>query len=165
MKFSEFKYERPNYNSMKKEFLSCVEDINNSRNYKEQQKNIHKINLLRNKIETLSNIASIRYSTDTFNKFYKEEKNYWDEYMPLYEELNSYFYNAIVNSKFKYDLIKEFGEQFFTIVEYSLKSFSKEIISELQEENKLCSEYTRLLASAEIMFDGKIRNLSGMGKF
>lgn len=48
--------------------------------------------------------------------------------MPLYEELNSYFYNAIVNSKFKYDLIKEFGEQFFTIVEYSLKSFSKEII-------------------------------------
>ncbi len=85
--------------------------------------------------------------------------------MPLYEELNSYFYNAIVNSKFKYDLIKEFGEQFFTIVEYSLKSFSKEIISELQEENKLCSEYTRLLASAEIMFDGKIRNLSGMGKF
>lgn len=64
--------------------------------------------------------------------------------MPLYEELNSYFYNAIVNSKFKYDLIKEFGEQFFTIVEYSLKSFSKEIISELQEENKLCSEYTRL---------------------
>ncbi|WP_207318645.1 hypothetical protein [Clostridioides difficile] len=53
MKFSEFKYERPNYNSMKKEFLSCVEDINNSRNYKEQQKIIHKINLLRNKIETL----------------------------------------------------------------------------------------------------------------
>ncbi|WP_236877075.1 hypothetical protein [Clostridioides difficile] len=89
MKFSEFKYERPNYNSMKKEFLSCVEDINNSRNYKEQQKNIHKINLLRNKIETLSNIASIRYSTDTFTKFYNEEKNYWDEYMPLYEELNS----------------------------------------------------------------------------
>lgn len=165
MKFSEFKYERPNYNSMKKEFLGCVEDINNSRNYKEQQKNIHKINLLRNKIETLSNIASIRYSTDTLNKFYKEEKNYWDEYMPLYEELNSHFYNAIVNSKFKYDLIKEFGEQFFTIVEYSLKSFSKEIISELQEENKLCSEYTRLLASAEIMFDGNIRNLSGMGKF
>lgn len=75
MKFSEFKYERPNYNSIKKEFLCCVEDINNSRNYKEQQKNIHKINLLRNKIETLSNIASIRYSTDTLNKFYKEEKN------------------------------------------------------------------------------------------
>lgn len=38
MKFSEFKYERPNYNSMKKEFLGCVEDINNSHNYKEQQK-------------------------------------------------------------------------------------------------------------------------------
>lgn len=35
MKFLEFKYERFNYNSMKKEFLSCVEDINNFCNYKE----------------------------------------------------------------------------------------------------------------------------------
>lgn len=59
MKFSEFKYERPNYNSMKKEFLGCVEDINNSHNYKEQQKNIHKLNLLRNKIETLSDRKSV----------------------------------------------------------------------------------------------------------
>lgn len=58
----------------------------------------------------LLNIVLIRYSIDIFNKFYKEEKNYWDEYMFLYEELNLYFYNVIVNLKFKYDLIKEFGE-------------------------------------------------------
>ncbi|UWD50394.1 M3 family oligoendopeptidase [Clostridioides difficile] len=165
MKFSEFNYERPNYDSIKKEFLKCVEEIDNSCCYDEQQENIHKINFLRNKIETLSNIASIRYSINTLNKLYQEEKNYWDEYMPLYEELNSYFYNAIVNSKFKLNLKKEFGEQFFTIVDYSLKSFSKEIIKELQEENKLCSEYTKLLASAQIMFEGKERNLSGMGIF
>ncbi|MGO1043992.1 M3 family oligoendopeptidase [Clostridioides difficile] len=165
MKFSEFKYERPNYDSIKKEFLKCVEEIDNSCCYDEQQENIHKINLLRNKIETLSNIASIRYSINTLNKLYQEEKNYWDEYMPLYEELNSYFYNIIVNSKFKTNLKKEFREQFFTIVDYSLKSFSKEIIKELQEENKLCSEYTKLLASAQIMFEGEERNLSGMGIF
>lgn len=165
MKFSEFKYERPNYGSIKKEFLKCVEEINNSSCYDEQQENIHKINLLRNKIETLSNIASIRYSINTLNKLYQEEKSYWDEYMPLYEELNSCFYNAIANSKFKYDLKEEFGEQFFTIVDYSLKSFSKEIIKELQEENKLCSEYTKLLASAQITFEGEERNLSGMGMF
>ncbi|MCC0642790.1 MULTISPECIES: M3 family oligoendopeptidase [unclassified Clostridioides] len=165
MKFSEFKYERPNYNSIKKEFLKCVEEIDNSCCYDEQQENIHKINLLRNKIETLSNISSIRYSINTLDKLYQEEKNYWDEYMPLYEELNTYFYNAIANSKFKSNLKKEFGEQFFTIVDYSLKSFSKEIIKELQEENKLCSEYTKLLASAQIMFEGEERNLSGMGMF
>ena len=47
----------------------------------------------------------------------------------------------------------------------SLKSCSKEIIKELQEENRLCSKYTKLLASAKIEFEGKELNLSQLGKF
>ncbi|EPZ59989.1 peptidase M3 family protein [[Clostridium] sordellii ATCC 9714] len=52
-----------------------------------------------------------------------------------------------------------------SIADYSLQAFSKEIISELQEENKLASEYTKLLASAKIPFDGEERNLSGLGPY
>jgi M3 family oligoendopeptidase len=113
----------------------------------------------------MQTICSIRHSIDTEDEFYEKEKNYWDEYSPLYEEINSEFYKSVVESKFKQEIEKDFGQQFVKISQYSLKSFSKEIIKELQEENKLCSEYSKLLASAKINFEGEERNLSGLGKF
>ena len=165
MKFSDFKYERPIYESNKKEFNNIIKKISESNTYKEQKENIDMLNKLRNSIETMSTIASIRHSINTDDEFYEKERTYWDEYSPLYEELNSLFYKEVVNSKFKKDIENDFGRQFVSIAEYSLKGFSSEIISDLQEENKLCSEYTKLLASAKINFEGKERNLSGLGKY
>lgn len=165
MKFSDFKYERPVYESNKKEFNNIIKKIGESNTYKEQKENIDILNKLRNSIETMSTIASIRHSINTEDEFYEKERVYWDEYSPLYEELNSLFYKEVVNSKFKDEIEYDFGKQFVSIAEYSLKGFSSEIISDLQEENKLCSRYTKLLASAKINFEGKERNLSELGKY
>ena len=165
MKFSNYKYERPIYEEVKKEFISIIDDINNSCTYKEQKENIKKLNILRNNVETMSTLSSIRHSINTLDEFYEKEREYWDEYSPLYEELNSLFYKSVINSKFKENIANDFGKQFIDIADYSLKSFSSEIIKDLQEENKLCSRYTKLLASAKIDFEGEERNLSGMGKF
>lgn len=165
MKFSEFKYERPNYEENKERFVEIVRKIHKSSTYKEQKEYIQELNKLRNNIETMYTICSIRNSINTEDKFYEEETNYWDEYSPLYEELNSLFYKEVVNSKFKKNLELDYGKQFVSICEYSLKSFSSDIINDLQEENKLCSEYTKLLASAKIDFEGEVRNLSGLGPF
>lgn len=165
MKFSEFKYERPNYEENKIQINNLIEKINNASTYKEQREHIDNLNKIRNDIETMSTICSIRTSINTQDVFYEKETEYWDEYSPLYEDINSYFYKAIINSKFKKEIENDFGTQFVKIAEFSIKSFSKDIIKELQDENKLCSEYTKLLASAKINFEGKERNLSGLGKF
>lgn len=165
MKFSDYKYERPIYEEVKKEFISIIDKINNSCTYEEQKENIKKLNILRNNVETMATLSSIRHSINTLDEFYEKEREYWDEYSPLYEELNSLFYKSVINSRFKDNIAKDFGKQFIDIADYSLKSFSSEIIKDLQEENKLCSKYTKLLASAKIDFEGEERNLSGMGKF
>ena len=86
----------------------------------------------------MSTLSSIRNSINTQDEFYEKEKAYWDEYSPLYEEINSDFYKSMVDSKFKHDIQRDFGMQFIKIAQYSLKAFSKDIIKELQEENKLC---------------------------
>ena len=127
MKFKDYKYERPNYDEIKESFLSLVTQINNAKGYDEQNKYIKELNNIRKHIETMSTLASIRNSIDTADEFYEKEQNYWDEYGPLYTELNSDFYKAIVNSKFKEEIKKEYSEQFYKICEYSLKSFSKEL--------------------------------------
>ncbi|SHE48808.1 M3 family oligoendopeptidase [Clostridium fallax] len=165
MKFCDFKYERPNYEEVKEKLSKLIKELDGANSSKEQIETIEKINKIRNNIETESTIVSIRHSIDTTDKFYEEEVGYWDENGPLYEELTSSFYKSLVNSKFKEDLKKEYGKQLFNIAEYSLRAFSKDIIEDLQNENKLTTEYVKLIASAKIDFEGEERNLSGLTPF
>ena len=122
MGFNEFKYERPNYEKIKEKLMGLIDKINESNNIIEVKELINEINNIRNDIGTVSTIASIRYSINTEDEFYSKEREYWDEYEPLYNEINSEFYKVIVNNKFRLELEKEFGKQFFSIAEYNHKS-------------------------------------------
>lgn len=53
----------------------------------------------------------------------------------------------------------------FTNAEIALKTFSPEIIPELQRENALSTEYAKLIASAQIPFEGKTYTVSQMAPF
>lgn len=165
MKFNEFKYERPKYDEVKEEIKKLINTMNSSDNIEDVRELINKINMMRQNVNTMSTLASIRYSINTNDDFYSEESDYWDNHGPLYENINADFYKALVKNKFRNELEEEFGKQFFDIAEYNLKSFSEEIIEDLQIENKLSTQYSKLIASAKIMFDGEERNLSGLVPF
>lgn len=165
MSFKDFKYTRPDYEKIKEQLMGMIDKIKNAESADEVKGIIDNINVVRNTIETMATLASIRHTIDTNDKFYDEERNYWDEYSPHYESLNAEFYKAIVDSKFRPELEKEYGSQFFKIAEYNLKSFDSKIIEDLQKENKLCSEYNKLIASAKIMFEGEERNIPALTPF
>ena len=165
MKFPDFKYERPNYETFKQEMNTLIKEIESSQEFKHQLTSIKKVNQLRSEVETMATLASIRHSINTKDEFYDNEQEYWDEYAPLYEELDSLFYSAIVSSNFRKELEEELTHQFFDVAEYSLKAFSPTIIEDLQEENKLASQYTKLIAAAKISFDGEELTLPGIGKY
>ncbi|MCB9257466.1 MAG: M3 family oligoendopeptidase [Chitinophagales bacterium] len=164
-KFNELPYERPDIVAIKAEFSAQVEALKNADSLQDQKRAIEAINKINNEVDTASNIASIRNSIDTRDSFYDAEKAFFDEYSPEIGDLNFDYYTALANSKFKEELKKEFGNQLFTIAEYRVNSFSKEIIEDLKEENKLASEYSRLVASAKIEFDGKECNLSQLSPY
>ena len=69
MKFNEYKYERPNYEEVKKIFLELVEKINIANSYEDQHEYIMELNNLRKHIETMSTLASIRNSINTADEF------------------------------------------------------------------------------------------------
>ena len=62
-------------------------------------------------------------------------------------------------------LPQQFGELMFVNAEIELKTFSPEIIPELQQENELAQEYEKLLASAQIPFEGGVYTISQMTPF
>jgi len=165
MKFNEIPYKRPNIKLLQDQFNSAVDKFITARTFNEQDELMVDINNLRSDFESLDEIVGIRNTIDTRDKFYDEERSFFDENTPLYSELISKYYTALINSKFKDQLIEKWGKQLFTLAELSLKTFSPEIIEDLQEENKLSSKYTKLIASAKIIFQGEERNLAGLTPF
>ena len=68
-------------------------------------------------------------------------------------------------SPYRADFEKEYGTLMFLNAEIALKTFSPEIIPELQKENDLTTEYDKLIASAQIPFEGGVYTLSQLSPF
>ena len=162
MKFNEYEYEHLDLEKIKENFSELIESFGKAENVEGQVEVFDEIIKLRNHIETMQTLVSIRHSIDTNNEFYDKENEYMDEISPILFGFTNDFYKALVNSKFKDELIKKYGKLLFDLAENTLKVFSNEIIPDAQEENRLSSKYSKLIASAKIDFDGKELNLSQM---
>ena len=162
MKFNEYEYEHLDLEKIKAEFSRLIESFKKAKNMKGQVVAFDEIIKLRNHIETMQTLVSIRHSIDTNDEFYDKENEYMDEISPILFGFTNDFYKTLVNSKFKDELVEKYGKFLFDLAENTLKTFSPEIIPDAQEENRLSSKYSKLIASAKIDFDGKELNLSQM---
>ena len=162
MNFNDYKYEHIEVEKIKAEFSENIKNFENSKNVEEQCEYFDKIIKLRNYLDTMQTLVSIRHSIDTTDEFYDKENEYMDEISPILFSFTNDFYKALVNSKFKKELTQKYGKFLFEKAENTLKTFSSEVIPDFQEENRLTSKYEKLIASAKIEFDGKELNLSQM---
>ena len=105
-------------------------------------------------------LARIRNSLDTGDEFYSKEKEYCDMTIPKLKEIGQEFITALLNSPFRKDMEVKWGTLMFDNAEMELKTFSPEIVPDLQEENTLSTQYRNLIASAQIDFDGKTLTLA-----
>ncbi|MFZ5353592.1 MAG: M3 family oligoendopeptidase [Bacillota bacterium] len=165
MKFSDFEYRRPDMEALKQEFSNLLDQFENAKYFEAQSILVKKINALRSDYESMNEIASIKFSIDTANEEYEREKDFFNENTPIYKEYISRYYKALASSIFRNVLEKKWGKQLFKLAELTVKTFSPDIIEDLQTENRLCSEYVKLIASAKIFFEGEERTLYGMAPF
>ena len=160
MKFSEYKYERPNLEELKAKFESALKVIKESNSLDELVKTIDEINKIKGDVDTALTLCSIRYSINTNDEFYEKEQEFLDENSPVISSYINEINKALVATPLVGKLEEKYGKKLFDSIRLDLTTFSNEIIEDLQEENKLCSRYSKLIASAKIQFDGKILNLS-----
>ncbi len=160
MKFKDYPYKRIDMMKMKQTNLELLSRFENANNFEEQDEVLQALQTLYNEFETQFNIVYIRHSIDTNDEFYKNEQDYMDEIDPLFKELKTEYYQKLTQSKFRAQLEEKWGSQLFALAEMQLKTFSPEVIEDLQKENRLSSEYTKLVASAKIDFGGKEYTLS-----
>ncbi len=165
MKFSEMPYERPALDDMINKVKELTEALKAATSYEEARKVFIEMDQETRHVMTQSTLASIRHSIDTRVEFYKEEYKYWNQAMPQLQEYLQQWTLTLMQSPFRKEFEEEFGAILFTNAELQLKSFSPEIIPEMQKENDLAQEYENLLASAQIPFKDGVYTLSQMTPF
>jgi M3 family oligoendopeptidase len=165
LKFAQFTYKRPDVEQTKRQFASLLAVFKNAENADKQIAAMNEINTLRNRVGTMFNLAYIRHSVDTNDPFYKAENDHMDEIDPEIQDLVSQYYEMLLDAAFRKELELVYGSQLFALAEAQLKTFSPEIIPLLQKENKLSTEYTQLIASAKIDFEGEERTLAQLQPF
>lgn len=165
MKFSDYTYLRPNYETYKVDFLKTLQLLTDATELTEAVTAVNHLNELRATIETAYNLASIRYSVDTNDAFYEKEDDFWNEYQPLFQELDFQFYQSLLNSPLLDELKTRFPSTLFLFAEGRVKTFSPELIPLFQKENQLSSDYSKLVASAQIPFEDNVYTLSQLTPF
>ncbi|ACB61948.1 MULTISPECIES: M3 family oligoendopeptidase [Exiguobacterium] len=163
--FSELTYVRPDLNVLETSMHAAIDRLREATDVDTANNAISEINTLRNQFETASQLVEIRHTIDTRDGFYETEQGFFDEAGPVYQGYVSSYYQALTTHPLRSSLESTWGKQLFLLAEASLKTFSDEIIPKLQEENRLASEYTKLMSAAQIEFDGKTLNLSQFGPY
>ncbi|WP_024468940.1 M3 family oligoendopeptidase, partial [Treponema pedis] len=163
--FKEMPYTRPDMKAIEKRFEEALKKFKSASSVQTQIEAIDDVQNINREFSTMASLASVRYTIDTRDEFYSKENDFFDETGPLFSKLSNEFSKEMVKSKFRSELEKEFGHQIFDLTELSLKVFSPEIMEELQTENKLTSKYSKLIASAQIEFQGEKRTLSQLAPF
>jgi len=165
MVFSDYPYQRPDMDLLKETFKKQIDRFNKQNSPEGQLQILRDLNKKRQEFESQCSLVYIRHTQNTADPEYEKENRFVDENFPVYEELLTGLSKAMINSPFRKELEASTGPQMFRLAEMKLKSFSHEIVEQVQQENRLSSEYVKLLSSAEIDFQGEKRNLSQLTPF
>lgn len=160
--FENFTYTRPDLQQITNSFEQLLQTFERASSAEEQVELLSRLNDLRKHFSSMYSLCYVRHTADTRDPFYDAENHYFDAALPDFEALNDRLYRALLASPFKAALKNHYGEHLFVVAELALKTFQPEILGDLQEENTLSSEYTRLKATAAIEFEGKTYNLSSL---
>lgn len=165
MKFNEMRYVHLDIESLKEEICKSVNKFKSADTFECADKAFAEYGRLADTVETQAALAYIRHTVNTLDEFYDKEQEFLDENLPVLTEYFQMMSKALLESPFRDEFTKKYGELMFINEEMDLKTFSPEIVGDLQEENKLTTEYEKLLASAQIEFNGKICTVSQLAPY
>ena len=165
MKFKDMPYERPDVEAAKQTLTELTRRLKEAASYEDARAVFMESEEGAKHLHTMATLVSIRHSIDTRDEFYDAEEKFIDNAMPELQQYMQAFSMAMLESPYRADFAAEYGDLMFVNAEIQLKTFSPEIIPDLQQEAKLTQEYQKLIASAQIPFEDGVYTIAQMGKF
>jgi len=165
MIYKELHYERLDVEKSKNLLNDIITDFKEAGSASKQIDAIKKVDSFSRDYMTYQAMASLNFSRDINDTDAKSEKDYYDSISTDMREVYDQFDKVLHESKYKDEIIKEYGQTFLDEIEINLKTFDPKIKDLLKQEIDLKNEYTKLTAGAKISYEGKEYNLAGLGPF
>lgn len=163
--FSSLDYQRPDFDAIAERARQAAAEIGAAANYEAAKDAMLRWNEYADGFSTACSIAYIRNTLDTTDEFYEKEIEFLDNIMPTVMPMMLEVSQATMDSSFRPDFEAEYGKQMFAGMELQKKTFCEKNIPLMQRDSALCTEYQKIMATAEIAFDGQTLNLYGVEKY
>ncbi len=165
MKFQSMPYSRPDIEAIKKKLSELKTDIEKAESVAEVIDLYNEVCAVSEKYSTLGSLAYVRHTINTADEFYDTENNFFDEVGPDVADAFQNVNKAMLASPFRAELDAHYGELLLKNTEISVRCFSSEIVGLAAEENRLQSDYQKLIASAKVEWEGETIPLPMLGKY
>ena len=122
MKFSEMPYTRPDPEAVKAGLQQLTERLRNADSYEAARAVFLEKEEKEKTVDTMGTLAYIRHSIDTRDEFYDGEIEFWDEIGPEIEEYEQEWLSALLESPYRGDFEREYGDLLFVNAEIDRKT-------------------------------------------
>lgn len=165
MKVSEIPYVRVDVDEIKKVYEEQTEKILNAKSAAEVL--AARKTLLNAEVEltTASSLSYMRWSCNTKDEFYKGEKEYYENQLPLLSGAQIAYMKAMLQTPFRAEVEKALPAPIYKSYEVSLKALDERVVDELREESALVNQYATFMSEFTVDFDGKKLPLTLLKKY
>ena len=165
MKVKDMPYEHLTIEEIREELQAVLAEIQNAKCHNCVLRARERMLKLLLRYSSNASLCYIRYSCNTADEYYVKEHEYFDEIGPEVSALLTEISNALLASPYRAELEKVLGPVYFRYREVESKAMSPEIVEDMIEENKLCSEYSKLMAGLEFQFRGETYSRAALAGF
>lgn len=164
-KIEDLKYERADIEAAKAFYDDAIAKVKAAKDARTIAAVRDEVNEFFSKFYTAVNLSYIRHTLDVKDEFYSAEQDYYDENVPSLYAKNAEFEKAIVASPHFDELGKIINPLIVNKLRASVLVMDEKIVEDCVEENKLVTEYDKLLTSLAYPWKGKTVTLSQMRGF
>jgi M3 family oligoendopeptidase len=163
--FSQITVETPSIENVTAEYQAIAQQLDAATNTADRVAACEQWDSLRRRLGSWSAMTYLHFYQDTQNEAYKQARDYCDEISPKLTALEVEMKRRLLDSPDRSEIEQALGKQAFLLWEADITTFDPVIESDLVQESKLAAEYTELIASASLEFEGDRLNLSQIRKY
>lgn len=155
MKVKDLPYFRPDIHALESVFSQSIEEIKNAKSASEAIEAHDKALDAMSEFSTMSSLANMKFTLNSFDEYFTKEREYYDEMGPLVTERYNELGKAMLGSKFADELKKHISPIVFEKYRMLAAASDPRIIEDRQKEAEIVSRYSKLMAEMQFEYDGK----------